>query len=528
MAWTMQLLRSIATVGGWTMSSRVLGFVRDVLIAQVLGAGQTADAFFIAFKFPNLFRRLFAEGAMNAAFVPMFAGRLERQGLAAARAFGADVAAMLTAWTLALTVLAMAGMPWLMTIQAAGFVSDAEKFALTVELARITFPYLLFMVLAAMMSGMLNSVGRFAAAAAAPVLLNVVLITALLLLHFGVARLPGHTLAIGVAVAGALQFVMLAVACRRAGILVPLPRPKLTPGVRRLMILMTPGVLGAGAVQINVMVGDLLATLLAEGSVSYLYYADRVNQLPLGVIGVAVGIALLPLLSRQLRAGEEEAAMHSLNRALEVSMLLTVPAAVALVAMPWPIVTVLFERGAFDAATAIATADALRAFAIGLPAYVLIKALTPGFFAREDTATPVRVAVGSMILNVALAATLMQVLAHVGIALATAISAWVNAATLAWLLRRRGHFTADARLRRVMPRLLLASAVMGVAVYFAAEAATPWLTGPSVDRLGALLALVVGGAALFAALAQATGAADIRDLRRLLRPRARIMETPEP
>lgn len=516
----MQLVRSIATVGGWTMTSRILGFVRDVLIAQILGAGMIADAFFIAFKFPNLFRRLLGEGAMNAAFVPLYARRLEGEGKQAADAFAADVAAALTAWTLVLSVIAMAAMPWIMTVQAAGFVDEPEKFSLTVDLARITFPYLLFMVLSAMMSGMLNSVGKFAAAAAAPVILNLVFITTLILIHVHFLTMPGHALAVAVAISGALQFAMLAYACHRADVMVPLPLPRLTPGVKRLLWLMAPGVLGAGVVQINVMVGDLLATLLRQGSVSFLYYADRVNQLPLGVVGVAVGVALLPLLSRQLRAGEHRAAMYSMNRAIEVTLLLTLPAAAALVAIPWPIVTTLFERGAFSAEAAQATADALRAFAVGLPAYVLIKALTPGFFAREDTKTPVKIAIGAVALNLALAVGLMQVFAHVGIALATAISAWANAACLAYLLHRSGHFRPDARLVRCVPRILLAAAVMALLLWSGAEFLHDWFLAGAARKLIALLGLILAGAVLFFGLAQVIGGTDLKEVLRQLKRRS--------
>ncbi|WP_425407181.1 murein biosynthesis integral membrane protein MurJ [Hwanghaeella sp.] len=515
----MQLVRSIATVGGWTMTSRVLGFVRDVLIAQILGAGMIADAFFIAFKFPNLFRRLLGEGAMNAAFVPLYARRLEGEGKQAADAFAADVAAVLTAWTLVLTVIAMAAMPWIMTIQAAGFLDEPEKFDLTVELARITFPYLLFMVLSAMMSGMLNSVGKFAAAAAAPVILNLVFITTLILIHIHVLTLPGHALAVAVAIAGALQFAMLAHACHKADIMVPLPLPRLTPGVKRLLLLMAPGILGAGVVQINVMVGDLLATLLRQGSVSFLYYADRVNQLPLGVVGVAVGVALLPLLSRQLRAGQHSAAMYSMNRAIEVTLLLTLPAATALIAIPWPIVSTLFERGAFSAESALATADALRAFAIGLPAYVLIKALTPGFFAREDTKTPVKIATGAVILNLILAVILMQILAHTGIALATAISAWANAGFLAFLLHRDGHFQPDKRLARSVPRILFAAIVMALALWAGADHFRDWFLAGFGRKFAALGGLILTGVVLFFGLAQLTGGTDLREVARQLRRR---------
>ena len=279
-------------------------------------------------------------------------------------------------------------MPWLMYVIAPGFVDEPAKFGLAIELTQITFPYLMFMALVALMGGMLNSIDRFAATAAAPILLNIVLISVMLLLHFGVLSLPGQALAWGVAAAGLGQFIWIALACRREGILFVLPRPRLTPGVKRLLALMVPALIGAGVVQINLVVDVILASTLPEGSVSFLYYADRVNQLPLGVVGVAVGIALLPLLVRQLRSGEYEAAQYSQNRAIEFALTLTVPAAVALIVIPGPIITVLFQRGAFDAADASATADALSAFAVGLPAYVLIKALTPGFYAREDTKTP--------------------------------------------------------------------------------------------------------------------------------------------
>lgn len=444
----MALFRSIATVGGWTMVSRVLGFARDMLIANVIGAGLIADAFFVAFKFPNFFRRLFAEGAFNAAFVPLFAGRLTTDGRDAAVKFAAEVAAVLGTVLLVFTLAAILTMPWLMLALAPGFVDQPVKFGLTVDLTRLTFPYLTFMALVALMGGMLNSLQRFAATAAAPIVLNIVLIGVLLGVRSELLPDPGHALAWGVAVAGLAQLIWIAYACKRADIMFVPPRPRLTPGVKRLLVLMAPALLGAGVVQVNVVIDVILASTLREGSVSFLYYADRVNQLPLGVVGVAVGITLLPLLTRQLRSGETDAALGSQNRAIEFALALTLPAAAALIAMPGPIVTVLFQRGAFDAAAAEATAGALAAFAAGLPAYVLIKALTPGFFAREDTKTPVKIAVVAMVANVALAVALMQVLAHVGIALATALSAWFNAITLGILLVRRGHLAFDTRLRR--------------------------------------------------------------------------------
>jgi len=517
----MAFLRSIATIGGWTMVSRVLGFARDVLMANALGAGMVADAFFVAFKFPNFFRRLFAEGAFNAAFVPLFAGRLTAEGREAAIRFAAEAAAVLVSALLIFTVAALLTMPWLMYAIAPGFSDDPVKFALTVDLTRLTFPYLLFMALIALMGGMLNSLHRFAATAAAPIFLNIVLISVLLAVRGGWLEAPGTALAWGVTAAGIGQFLWIAHACHRAGILFHLPRPRLTPGVRRLLVLMAPGLIGAGAVQINLVVDVILASMLPQGSVSFLYYADRVNQLPLGVVGVAVGIALLPLLTRQLRGGDDDGARNSQNRAIEFALLLTVPAAAALIAIPAPIVTVLFQRGAFDPAAVGATSGALAAFALGLPAYVLIKALTPGFFAREDTATPVKIAIAAMAVNVVLAVVLMQFLAHVGIALATALTAWLNAGVLGAVLARRGHLAIDARLRRRAPRTLAAAAAMGLALWWVGgRAAAPLadlLNAGEPLRIAALAALVAGGGVLFAVLAVASGAVRRADLKSLLR-----------
>jgi len=515
----MGLLRSSATVGGFTMISRVLGFLRDILIAALLGAGPVADAFFVAFKFPNFFRRLFAEGAFNAAFVPVFSGHLADGGPAAARDFAERTLAVLLVVLLALLLAAEIAMPWLMYAMAPGFARDPDKFQLAVEFTRITFPYLLFISVVSLMGAVLNSLGRFAAAAATPILLNLVLIGALLL---AAPRLPtaGHALAWGLAVAGALQFLWLAGACARAGMALRLPRPALGPEVKKLLRLMLPGAVGAGVVQINLVVDVILASLLASGSVSFLYYADRVNQLPIGVVGVAVGTALLPLLSRQLRAGETAAAADSQNRAIEFVLLLGLPAAAALMVIAPPIVAVLFERGAFGAAESRATALALAAYGAGLPAYLLIKVLAPGFFAREDTATPVKVGVAAMIANVAFNLILMGPLGHVGIALATSLSGWLNAGALAWLLGRRGYLAPDDRLRRRLPRTLLASALLAGTLYLAQGALAPLFAASAGAAVLALALLVGGGLALFAVLAHLLGAARLGEIRGLI-PRRR-------
>lgn len=511
----MALLRSIATVGGYTLISRFLGFARDILIAAILGAGPIADAFFVAFKLPNFFRRLFAEGAFNAAFVPLFSGRLASEGLVAAQVFANSVLSVMVAFLYVFVTLAQVAMPFLMYGFAPGFTDDPEKFQLTIELTRITFPYLLFISLVSLLGGILNSLGRFAAAAATPIILNVVLIGALLGATPFVPT-AGHALAWGVAVAGAAQFVWLVIACHRAGMPLPLHWPRLSPGVRRVLRLMLPGAVGAGVVQINLLIDIVIASLLPTGAISYLYYADRVNQLPLGVVGIAIGTALLPLLSRQLREGASDDARNSMNRGIEVALLLTVPAAAALLVIAGPIIVVLFERGEFSAATATATAQALMAYAIGLPAYVLVKVLGPGYFAREDTVTPVKIAIVCVAVNVILNLSLIHILAHVGIALATAISAWLNAFLLASVLHKRGHHRFDNRLWNRSVRILFASAAMAAGLWLALMAIGPAFDASLPTKIAALAALVIGGLGLYAVLAVMTGAVVPSDLKRML------------
>tara|TARA_R110002110_G_scaffold415612_6_gene652052 strand:+ start:79249 stop:80796 length:1548 start_codon:yes stop_codon:yes gene_type:complete len=513
----MPLLRAIATVGGWTMGSRVLGFVRDMFIAAFLGAGQVSDAFFVALQFPNIFRRLFAEGAFNAAFVPLFAGELTEHGRAAARAFAERVFGIMLLILILLSILVEIFMPEVMAVVAGGFRDDPEKFNLAVDFARLTFPYLLFVSLSAMLGGILNTLEKFAAAAAAPILLNIVLIGALTGVALDWFPNPGLALSWGVLVAGVGQFFWLAAVCSRTGLMPLVPRLVFGPRVKRLFMLMGPGILGAGVYQINVLIGVRLASELPEGSVSFLYFADRVNQLPLGVVGAAVGVALLPLLSRQLKAGDAAAARDCQNRAIEFAMLLTLPAAAALLIIADPIVTVLFQRGAFDAADAAATGAALAAFALGLPAYVLIKALVPGFFAREDTATPVKIAAAALVVNIGLALALMPSMAHVGIALATAASAWLNAGLLAILLYRRGLLEPDRRLLTRLVRILFAALLMAGALWLIAGLLASQLTQSDPAGVAALVLVVLAGMAVYGVLAQLLRATSLGEMRGMLR-----------
>ena len=517
----MSLLRSAATVGGFTLISRILGFVRDVLLAALLGAGPVAEAFVVAFRLPNLFRRFFGEGAFNSAFVPLFAKRLEGEGADSARRFAEEALAWLLFALLVFTAVAEALTPLLVWILAPGFYTDPEKFDLAVLLTRIAFPYLLCMSLVALLSGVLNSLHRFAAAAAAPILLNIVLIATLALAWFmGWQESPqaGIALAVGVTVAGLLQLAMLWVAAARAGFALKIRRPRPGPAMKRLLMLGIPGVIAGGITQLNLVISTIIASW-QEGAPAWLYYADRVYQLPLGLIGVAIGIVLLPDISRRLRAGDETGVHAAQNRALEFALLFTVPSAIALMAMPQPVVQVLYERGAFTPEDTRATATALAAFAAGLPAYVMIKVFSPGFFAREDTKTPMIYAGISAAVNITGAIALFPWLQHVGIALATAAAAWVNAWLLARTLQRRGAWATDDRLRRSLWGILASALVMGGVLLVAMQ----WIGGfftPEflfLFRLGLLAGLVLIGVVVYFGMTWLFGIIDRSTLRQALR-----------
>ncbi len=517
----MSLLRSAITVGGFTLVSRILGFVRDVLLAAMLGAGPVAEAFVVAFRLPNLFRRFFGEGAFNSAFVPLFAKRLEGEGENAARRFAEEALAWLLFALLLFTAVAEAVMPLLVWILAPGFTADSEKFDLAVLLTRIAFPYLLCMSLVALLSGVLNSLQRFAAAAAAPILLNIVLIAALALawlLGWQGSPQAGITLAIGVSLAGFLQLVLLWGAAARAGFALKIRRPRPGPAMKRLLVLGIPGVIAGGITQLNLVISTIMASW-QEGAPAWLYYADRIYQLPLGLIGVAIGIVLLPDIARRLRAGDETGVHAAQNRALEFALLFAVPSAIALMAMPHPVVQVLFERGAFTPADTRATALALAAFAAGLPAYVMIKVFSPGYFAREDTKTPMIYAGISVAVNIAGALILFPWLKHVGIALATAGAAWVNAWLLARTLQRRGAWQTDARLRHHLWGILFSALVMGGVLLLAMQGIGAFFAPEFLFlfRLGLLAGLVLIGIVVYFGMTWLLGVIDRATLRQALK-----------
>lgn len=518
----MNLTKALGSVGGLTLASRVLGLVRDSLFARYVGAGFASDAFLIAFRLPNMFRALFAEGAFSAAFIPMFNRKVaakDGNGLPDGIAFATDaLSVLLPALITMIVVMELAAWPitWLLT---GGFNGvSREGFAFAVQLSRLTIPYLLLISLVSLLGGILNSLHRFWIAAAAPILLNLTLIVALLGFHSHEPLFTARNQAIAVTVSGALQLLWLWWACRKAGVTLNLRLPRLNDDVRRLMKLILPAAAGAGAVQINLVISSALAaSFLASGSVSYIYFADRLNQLPLGLIGIGLGTVLLPTISHQLGRGAEAEAMETQNRGLELALFLTLPATVALIVCGAPIVAVLFQHGQFTFSDTRFTAQALAAFSLGLPSYILVKVLTPGYYARSDTKTPVRYAMISVAVNLGLNLAFIVPLKHMGPPLATAIASTVNVALLYRTLTARGHFVADARLKRRIWRLGVAALVMGAALWFANDVFRPYVTGPSLERWGAMLLLVTLGGIVYAIATIVTGAFRLGDIRQLLR-----------
>jgi len=511
------MFRNIVTIGGWTFASRILGFARDMLIAAFLGAGPVADAFFLALRLPNMFRRLFGEGAFNAAFVPAFTAALTLDGPAKARLLAERMATLMTLWLSLLVVMGMVFMPQLMSVLTPGLLDEPFRFELVVELSRITFPYLLFICLTALVSGVLNAADKFALAAGAPLLFNLCAIVSLFALTPFVAT-PAHALAWGTMASGVMQLAVVVWAAHKAGLGFRLISfPKLTEDTRQVIRRMVPGVLGASVTQLNLAVDMFIASWLPAGAISYLNYADRLAQLPLGVVGAAMSTALLPVLSRQLRGGKALSAHRSINRGIELSLALTLPAAVALIVTAQPMLTVLFQRGEFTADKVAATAPALAAYALGLPAYVLIKSLAPGFFARGDTGTPVKIGIATVAFNLCLNLVLTPHLQHVGIALATALSSWANAGLLALILSRRGHWVADRALRRNAWRLLAAALAMGAVLWGLDQILFP---AAGLWRFVALGVLVAVGIASYFGATLALGAFDLREFLRKRKRRA--------
>ncbi|MBQ0820195.1 murein biosynthesis integral membrane protein MurJ [Microvirga sp. HBU67558] len=488
------MFRKILSVGGWTLVSRLTGFIRDVVLAAVMGIGPVADAFFVAFRIPNHFRAIFGEGAFNNAFLPAYAQVLETGGEQPARSFASRITTLMLIVQIALLVVAFMGMPWVVRLLAPGFSDEPAKFELAVTLTRITFPYLLFITVVTIYSAILNAHDRFWAAAAAPILLNVAMIAGLALVFL--FPNAGYAVAWGVTVSGALQLAMVWWDARRIGAAPGLERPRIDAPMKRFFKALGPAVIGSAGVQLAIFADTIIASFLPTGSVSSLYYADRLYQLPLGVIGIAAGTVLLPEMSRRIAAGDEAGAYAAQNRTVGLTLALAAPFLVAFMVMPELIMSALFQRGAFDAAAADRAGAVLAAYGLGLPAAVLIRSAVSSFYARSDTATPLIASLTAVGVNVVVKILLMRTYGVVGLALGTAIGVWVNLGLLFVLAYRRGWTAPNRTLGRTCLAIAAASLLLGVFAWFAPAPLARWTALLPAWRNEILLALLGAAGAL--------------------------------
>lgn len=486
------LLKASSIVSGMTFISRILGFVRDMVYAQLFGAGTATDAFFVAFKIPNLMRRLFAEGGFALAFVPVFSQYKTQRSPQQLQHLLNTVAGTLSIILFAVTVIGVVTAPLLIMLFAPGFTADQNKYDLTVSLLRITFPYLMFISLTGFAGGVLNSYGRFAIPAITPVVLNICLITSAIWVAPHLQQ-PVMALAWGVFIAGVAQLLLqipALIAIRQ------LPKPRWgwrTEGVQRVFKLMIPTLFGSSVAQINLLFDTLLASLLVEGTVSWLYYSDRLVEFPLGLFGVTLGVVILPSLSQKHAATSPQAFSQTLDWALRWALLIGLPAAVALILLAGPLLATLFQYGEFTAHDVRMASFSLMAYAVGLLAFMVIKVLNPGFYARQDTRTPVKIGVIAMVVNMVLNVILIFPLAHAGLALATSLSSCLNAGLLLYLLQRRNIYRPSQSGLFFLIRLLLASALMGGWLWIGIGELTDWITASAQERILRLTWLIVGG-----------------------------------
>lgn len=521
----MSLLKSIATFGGFTLISRFTGFARDIIIANFLGAGMISDAFFVSFKLPNLFRSLFAEGAFTAAFVPMLSGKLvenRRQAIL----FASQAISVLTFFLSIFVIFMEFLMPWVVEILAPGFAGDAGKIELATDLCRITFPFLLFISIVSFQSGILNSLNKFAAPACAPIILNLTMIAAAFVLG-SVGPTRAHGLAWGITLAGIFEIFWLHWFIRRQNIRlspqINIPRLLKLEDIKTLFRRIAPGILGAGIYQINMVVDTILVSLVGTGAISWLYYANRLQQLPLGVVGAAISVALLPILSQALKSEKNEEATRTQDKAVEYGALLSIPAAVALIVLAHPIINILFERGHFTAQDSVRTSWAVAAYSLGLPAYVLVKALTPNFFARGDTKTPVKYSIVVLITNLICSLILMRPFGHLGIAMATSIAAYVSLYQYIHGLKKRKHWQFSRLLKIKLLKIAFCALIMGSILYAALYglriSGIEWLSYGILIKLTGFGMLCILGLASFFIPAKLTGVINVSDLLRLLKRR---------
>jgi putative peptidoglycan lipid II flippase len=519
----MSLLRHTSTIAGFTVISRIFGFIRDILLARVLGAGLAGDAYQLAFTLPNTFRRLFAEGAFSVAFVPMYARKLgEEDGEGKAASFADDVLSVFLWVLLGFSAFAMLIMPGIVWLLASEFQSVAGKFELSVFLSRVTFPYLFFISIVAMLTGLLNARSKFAPGAIAPILFNITLIGGIAAGYYwrgssGDDRWVVYALSIAVSLSGFVQMLYLWWEVRRAGLKLHIKRPKLTPEVKQLGMVILPATFGAGIYQISQFVDTFFATQLPQGSLTLLKMADRLNQMPLGIVGIALGTAILPMLARHIQADDTKKAQDLQADAFEMATLLTLPAAAALAICAPAFVNAFFVGGKFTAADGAIMANITAALVAGLPAYVIVKILNPGFFARSDTKTPVYTALISLIFNIILNVFVVQPWGIVGLAGATAASASLNCLMLYAVLHKRRWFHFTGALGARVGRQLLATAVMSALLWWMMGWMLPYFSGDIITRIAALASLVGGGVAVYFAFGYMVGALDRDRVNRLLR-----------
>lgn len=509
----MSFIRSIATFGGFTMISRITGFVRDTLIAYFLGAGNISDAFLVSFKLPNLFRSLFAEGAFTSAFVPLFSSKLVASGKDESIRFAAKAISLLTALLIIFIILFEIGMPLIVKILAPGFISDPQKITLTISLCRITFPFLLFISIVSFQAGILNSFDRFAAPASTPIILNLgIIIAGIFSVNF--LSMPVYGMAWGITLSGIIEVLWLKYFLNKEDIRI---KPYLEihrifhdEEIRTLFKRIAPGVVGAGIYQINMVVDMILVSLVSAGAVSWLYYANRLQQLPLGVIGAAISVALLPLLSKKLKAGDKKDAADTQDKAVIYGLIMSLPAAVIFICLADSLVELLFEHGRFTTSDTAKTALALKAYAAGLPCYVMVKALMPNFFARGDTVTPVKYSAIVFIANFIMNILLMKPLGHIGIAIATSIAAFVSLYQYLHGLKKRGYWEMSKDLKLKIFDIFICTAVTGIVLLLVQSIVNYYLPVKHIGYLVLKLS-VIGtiGLATFLIIAKIKNVIDI-------------------
>ena len=493
------MIEKILTVGGYTLLSRLTGFVRDIMLAAIIGAGPVADAFFVAFRLPNHFRAIFAEGAFNAAFIPAYARVRTEQGAGAAEQFGDRIFTLLFASQIVLLALALVFTPQAIELLAPGFSREPQQFALAVSLTRITFPYLLLITLVTLWSGILNALHRFAAAAAAPILLNVTMMATLALAYWFPSA--GYAAAWGVLISGVLQALLVGGDTLFMGVMTSFRGLRWDKDVQRFFKALLPATLGSAGTQLALFADTIIASFLSAGAISALYYADRIDQLPIGVIGIAVGTVLVPEMTHRLAAGDDAGAKTAQNRAIEFALLLALPCVVGFLVVPGLIMRALFVRGAFTTADARAAAMTLMAYTVGLIPFILIRSVVAPFLARGDTATPVKAALIGTVVNIVCKLALMFPLAQVGLALATSIGAWLNFILVLYFAARARLIAPDAELKMTLIKLAVATIVLAIVLAIAAPVVTAMLSSWSRFRDESALAVLVAiGAVVYGGL----------------------------